>query len=195
MRTLNVIFLIAMLWLSGCALFVGKPKQLVLPLLAPSTLAQDMQLLQKVTFKHPELNDTFSQQALLVAWSKQGNVMSVVIMNTAGQQLIDIHYDGSTIDQNISPIVPKRLASLLNSEVLLGQLQVSHWPTEVLQPYYTSHGLTLSTLKYSREVLIEGKSLAMISYTQLPFNVLQFSFMDNASKLSTSVETLQYTPL
>lgn len=128
------ILLISILLMSGCNTLLPEKSSLSqFPLLTPESLNQSWQKTQIVDI----YRDDQTQRAFtaIVVWSVDSDAINVAALTSSGQSVLKVTYDGHQLSEEYSNLLPEHLQSLLSGHTLLAQLQLAHWPENVIHDH------------------------------------------------------------
>lgn len=125
-----------------------------IPLLPPATLGADIYATQQLRFTHNQ-----QEQTLLAAITVDARHLRLLGLTPQGQRLINIDYDGSTVQSEQSSHLP----FTVSARAVLQQLQLAYWPLPALTKHYRQPWSVLES-HCQRQLRLEGKPFITVTY-------------------------------
>lgn len=122
---------ISCLIMGACASWRDAGQLPVLPLMEPATYAGAVQLQQVLTVENQGKSHRVQAAVLINA-----ETVSLLAMSQMGQRLLEVHYDGDTLQQVEGAIAEKAFKQKLPGRMILAQMQLAYWPLAQLQKTY-----------------------------------------------------------
>lgn len=178
--TRRIIFLLIIGGFAGCATRSAWLKP-VMPLLPVTDLDGNWQVMESLSFQ--QARDSQLSRKVIAVWSKLDDQFQLIVLNSSGQTLTNLSYDGQYFEQKDSLLIDESIT--IPGRDIVSQLQLYHWPLQKAQAFLAS--------TYWR-LIMTGKNRKTLFYKKKPFMhftsrgkniVIQYAFVDRQLIVTT----------
>ncbi|GAB1256027.1 hypothetical protein NBRC116494_05290 [Aurantivibrio plasticivorans] len=164
-RSIGIVLSISIL--SGCSSwFIGFSQPPDLPLLPPSDYFSAQTVFvssdEQVAVQRSQrviVEFQGQKQTLLAAWTVNQDELIFVGLTPTGQRLLTLSYDGKTLEEDFSPLMPDAFPA----RDVLAQVQLAHWPESSVQNGYRHSAWQARVSAGCRQLFLQRRLVLSVS--------------------------------